>query len=74
MKSKHLDGMAVDLAPCNADGSIDWNDWGKFKAVSDAMFQAAHELEVNIRWGADWNQNGKPREKGESDSPHFELV
>ena len=74
MKSKHIDGLAVDLAPCNADGSIDWNDWGKFKAVSDAMFQAAHELEVNIRWGADWNQNGKPREKGESDSPHFELV
>jgi peptidoglycan L-alanyl-D-glutamate endopeptidase CwlK len=38
------------------------------------MFNAAKELNVDIRWGADWNQNGKKREKGETDSPHFELV
>ncbi len=24
-------------------------------------------------WGADWNSNGRPREKGETDSPHFEI-
>jgi peptidoglycan L-alanyl-D-glutamate endopeptidase CwlK len=28
---------------------------------------------VPLRWGADWNRNGNPRERGESDSPHFEL-
>ncbi len=39
-----------------------------------AMFAAAKELGVKIRWGADWDQDGVPREKGESDSPHFELV
>ena len=74
MKSKHIDGLAVDIAPINSDGSIDWNDFGKFKQISNAMFEAAKELNVNLRWGADWNQNGTPREKGESDSPHFELV
>ena len=35
------------------------------------MFQAAKQLGVSIRWGADWNSNGRPREKGETDSPHL---
>jgi hypothetical protein len=39
-----------------------------------AMFAAAKELGVSIRWGADWDGDGKPRERGESDSPHFELA
>lgn len=70
MQSRHIDGDAVDLVPY----PLDWNDTGKFDAISRAMFKAAGELNVAIRWGADWNDNGKPREKGESDSPHFELT
>lgn len=73
MKSKHLDGLAVDLAPLKG-GTIDWNDLSKFDQVADAMFRAAAELGVTIRWGADWNRNGKPRESGEADSPHFEIA
>jgi peptidoglycan L-alanyl-D-glutamate endopeptidase CwlK len=63
-------GRAVDLCPY----PIDWNTPSKFDAVAAAMFAAAKELGVSIRWGADWDQDGVPREKGESDSPHFELV
>lgn len=63
-------GRAVDLVPY----PVDWNDLAKFDAISKAMFAAAKELGIRIRWGADWNQNGKPRERGESDSPHFELA
>ena len=70
MTSKHIVGTAVDLVPY----PLDWNDLKKFDAIAKAMFAAAKELNVNIRWGADWNQNGKPREKGETDSPHFELA
>jgi len=73
LKSKHLDGLAVDLAPIQ-NGQIDWTDLAKFDAMAKAMFTAAAELGIKIRWGADWNQNGRPREKGEHDSPHFELV
>lgn len=62
-------GHAVDLAPY----PLDWNDFKKFDRISRAMFQAADELNTPIRWGADWNQNGHPRERGETDSPHFEL-
>lgn len=75
LKSRHLPaadglGRAVDLAPY----PIDWNDLSKFDAIAKAMFQASKELGIPIRWGADWDQNGKPRERGETDSPHFELA
>lgn len=68
MKSKHIEGKAVDLLPATG-----WDNLISFDQVAKAMFQAAAELGVKIRWGADWNSNGKPREKGETDSPHFEL-
>ena len=73
LKSKHIDGLAVDLAPF-ADGKIDWSDSKKFDAIAKAMFMAAAELGIKIRWGKDWNANGIIGERGESDSPHFELV
>ena len=62
-------GHAVDLVPF----PIDWSH-SKLDVVSKAMFAAAKELGVELRWGADWDRDGKPREKGESDSPHFEIV
>ncbi|MFA3778643.1 M15 family metallopeptidase [Yersinia sp. 1652 StPb PI] len=67
MRSKHIDGNAVDLLPVTG-----WDNLSYFKAVSKAMFQAASELGVKITWGADWNGNGI-QEKGETDSPHFEI-
>lgn len=72
--SKHQDGLAVDLAPLAKDGTVDWNNTKAFDDVAKAMFAAAQVLEFRIRWGADWDMDGKPRERGESDSPHFELV
>ena len=67
--SKHVSGKAVDLVPY----PVDWNDLKKFDAIAQAMLQAAKELNVSIRWGADWDADGKSRERGESDSPHFEI-
>jgi len=63
-------GHAVDLLPA----PYDWKDLRKFDLVAQAMFRAAEELDKKIRWGADWDRDGRPRERGESDSPHFELV
>lgn len=62
-------GHAVDLVPY----PVDWLDLKKFNAISHAMFMAADTLNTPIRWGADWDRDGLPRERGESDSPHFEL-
>lgn len=63
-------GHAVDLVPW----PVDWTDPGKFDAVAEAMFAAAKALGHSVRWGADWDGDGRPRERGESDSPHFEIV
>lgn len=67
--SKHVNGKAVDLVPY----PVDWDDLKKFDLIAQAMLQAAKELGVPVRWGADWDSDGKPRERGESDSPHFEI-
>lgn len=75
MNSPHLIGAdgysrAVDLAPY----PVDWESPEKFDAIAAAMMQAADELGTPLRWGADWDRDGNPRERGESDSPHFELA
>lgn len=62
-------GHAVDLCPF----PVDWNSSAKFDAIYRAMMQAADELNTPIRSGMDWDRDGKLREKGEGDSPHFEL-
>jgi peptidoglycan LD-endopeptidase CwlK len=63
-------GKAVDLLP----EPYDWKDPRHFDEVNKAMERAAKELGHDIRWGADWDEDGKPRERGESDSPHWELA
>jgi len=75
MKSRHLPdsygyGRAVDIVPF----PVDWNSPSKFDAINDAMQAAASDLGLTIRWGADWDQDGNPREKGETDSPHWEII
>lgn len=63
-------GHAVDLAPY----PIDWNDFERFDQLATVMFAAAKELGVTLRWGGNWDMDDLLHEKGESDSPHFELV
>lgn len=75
LKSNHFvqaDGFghAVDLVPY----PVDWNTLSKFDAIADAMMKAADELGVSIRHGADWDMDGKRRERGESDNPHWEIA
>jgi peptidoglycan L-alanyl-D-glutamate endopeptidase CwlK len=61
-------GHAVDLFPGT------WSDLSKYDLMNRAMMQAAKELGVKIRWGANWDGDKMIREKGETDNPHFELV
>lgn len=62
-------GHAVDICPW----PVDWNTPSKFDAIADAMEGAALELDIGIRWGANWDGDGVRREAKETDSPHFEL-
>ena len=90
MKSKHLEGNAVDLA-AYCDG-IRW-ELNLYDEIADAMLKAAKELGVTLRWGAAWHKNLNEwegtaedlmneyidlrRSQGKRpfiDAPHFELV
>lgn len=52
MKSKHLDGHAVDLmAYIGSRGSWELN---LYDDIAEAMKQAAIDLNVPLRWGAAW--------------------
>jgi peptidoglycan L-alanyl-D-glutamate endopeptidase CwlK len=55
MKSKHIDGLAVDLmAYIGSRGSWEMN---LYDDIADAMKIAADEENVSIRWGAAWHIN-----------------
>ncbi len=69
-KAKDGFGKALDLLPA----PYDWKDTKPFDLMAEAMLAAAKELGHDVRWGADWDQDGRPRERGETDSPHFEIA
>lgn len=64
MRSRHITGHAVDLAPHRPDGQIAF-DWPLYHKLAPAMKQAAADLGVALVWGGDWS--------GFPDGPHFEL-
>ncbi len=69
-------GYAVDLYPYPVNQVL-----GKkpkeyeplFDKIAKAVLAAAKELKINVRWGANWDMDNMPRERGETDNPHFEL-
>jgi len=90
MKSKHLEGLAVDLM-----AYIDGGRWelNLYDEIADAIRKAALELGVNVRWGAAWHKTLNEwdgtaedlmneyidlrRSQGRRpfiDGPHFEIV
>ena len=52
MKSKHLEGRAVDVAYIGS--RITW-EINVYDDIADAFKEAADELDVRPRWGAAWN-------------------
>lgn len=54
MKSKHLEGLAVDLM-AYVDGKGCW-ELNVYDDLCDAMKEAAEELGVAVKWGAAWSE------------------
>ena len=52
MNSKHLDGLAVDLAAW-VNGTLNWNFDYYFK-IADAVRKASIELGMKVKWGGAW--------------------
>lgn len=53
MKSKHLEGKAVDLVGY-IGGQVSW-EVTTYDDIADAVKQAAQEEGVKVRWGAAWH-------------------
>mgnify|MGYP003640194338 FL=1 len=52
MKSKHIDGLAVDLMAYVDGGRWELN---LYDEIADAMSEGAREIDVPIVWGAAWS-------------------
>jgi peptidoglycan LD-endopeptidase CwlK len=63
MKSRHLTGHAVDLAPL-IDGKVSW-DWPMYHRLAKIVKSAAADEKVPLQWGGDWRTF--------KDGPHWEL-
>lgn len=63
MKSRHIHGFAVDIAPI-IGGKVSW-DWPAFYPLARAIKAAALAEKVNLTWGGDW--------RSFVDGPHWEL-
>ena len=61
MKSRHLNGYAVDLMACGVKDN--W-DLAHYEKIAKAMKEAAKSINVPLEWGGDWKQR---------DAVHFEL-
>ena len=61
MKSKHLDGLAVDLMAwdSNATPNGRW-ELNLYDEIADAMASAARDVGVDICWGASWATEAMP--------------
>ena len=71
-ESKHnsLPSGAVDLAPW----PIDWSDTRRFYFLAGMIKQAAADLGIKIRLGADWDGDGDFTDQTFHDLPHAELM
>ena len=61
---------AVDVGPY----PIDWNDRERFHLFAGFVLGISQSMEINIRWGGDWNKNFEVDDNNFDDFPHFELI
>jgi len=61
---------AADVVPY----PIDWNDRERFHLFAGFVLGMARRMDINLRWGGDWNMNFEVDDNKFDDFPHFELI
>lgn len=75
LDSKHVtDGpsLAVDIAPLNSEGEIEWTNEQAFYAFGERVLAVAKSMNIKLRWGGDWDGDGDYRDQTFNDLVHFE--
>ena len=67
--SKHMEGKAVDLAPY----PIDWDNRDGFHYMGGMIRGIAQQLNINVRWGGDWDSDGDVKDNSFDDLVHIEF-
>ena len=70
LKSKHLEGKAVDIAPY----PIDYDDEERFVYLGGFIMGVASQLGVKLRWGLDWDRDTYTTDTKFRDAGHFEMI
>ena len=52
---------------------VDWADRERFHLFAGFVLGIARGMDINLRWGGDWNQNFEVDDNMFDDFPHFEL-
>ena len=70
--SKHnsMPSNAVDVAPY----PIDWEDRDRFHYFAGYVMRTAKDLNVNLRWGGDWDNDTELKDNSFDDLVHFEIA
>lgn len=70
--SKHnsTPSLAVDVAPW----PIDWEDELRFGHFAGYVQAVAEKMEIDLRWGGDFDGDGSTTDQSFMDLCHFELV
>lgn len=71
-QSKHnkTPSLALDVCPY----PIDWNDKDRFYHFAGLVKGIAISMEINIRWGGNWDGDNDLDDQTFFDLPHFELI
>lgn len=65
-KHNHLPSLAMDIAPCDAAGNINWNNISAFEDMCKRVERIAQGLNIKIRLGKNFPHL--------HDMPHIELL
>jgi peptidoglycan L-alanyl-D-glutamate endopeptidase CwlK len=66
---------AIDVAPWWPDKPhVHWDDHGAFSVLAGVAKAVASRHGVGIRWGGDWDRDGRTVDNRFNDLGHFELI
>jgi len=68
-KHNQIPSVAVDAVPY----PIDWEDRERMTYFAGFVLGIALQMDLNIRWGGDWNMNTQLKDNNFDDLPHFEI-